>query len=153
MNKFIAALTAFILIFNFPIIANASGTNPSDIINSYENSETTDLGNGLIIKYKTTEITSNARATVQKAVKTADCEFEGKIIATLKLTATFSYTGSSATCTSASVSSITYDGWICSDKKVTRSGNSAIATATVSKGSHKFNIKVTMSCSPSGSIS
>lgn len=153
MNKLIAAIAAIALIFNLPIVANANNLNQPNVI-SNENTKTTYLDNGLIVRYEITEIPSNARANTRTAVKTANFEtVDGKVITTVKLTASFSYNGSSATCTSANASYIMYDGWMYSNKNTTRSGNSATTTAKLSKGRDYFNVNVTMSCSPSGSIS
>ena len=142
----------FVLVFNLPIVTNASNLSQPNVISV--KTETVNLGNGIIVKYETKEFASNARANTRTAVKTADFETpEGKVITTVKLTASFSYNGSSATCTSANASYFMYDGWMYSNKSTTRSGNSATTTAKVSKGRDYFNVNVTMSCSPTGSIS
>ena len=75
------------------------------------------------------------------------------------LTGTFSYTGSSATCTASSVSvSIINDKWYTISKSASKSG--AKATGTVTMGRKWLGIKVdeetinmTLTCSASGTLS
>lgn len=153
MKKFISILAAVTLMFNLPIITNASNANISGSHPSDKNAEIIDLGDGLTIEYTITESNPNARASTRTATKTANCKRDGITIATIKLTATFSYTGSSATCTSASSSYTMYDGWSYSNRTTTRSGNTATTSAKLSKWLDHANVTITMTCSNSGVIS
>lgn len=148
MKKLITILTTLALLLNLSIISNAA--NP-DI--SRKNIEVVDLGNGMTIEYEITELPSVARASTKTAAKTATCKADGIVVATVKLTATFSYTGSSATCTSASATYTTYSGWSASNKSTTRSGRTATTSAKISKGIDHAYITTTMSCSNTGVIS
>ncbi len=148
MKKLITILTTLALLLNLSIISNAA--NP-DI--SRKNIEVVDLGNGMTIEYEITELPSVARASTKTAAKTATCKADGIVVATVKLTATFSYTGSSATCTSASATYTTYSGWSASNKSTTRSGRTATTSAKISKGLDHAYITTTMSCSNTGVIS
>ncbi len=153
MKKLISILAAFTLLFNLPIIANASDTNISDSCPSGESTEIIDLGDGITIEYSIIESNPNARASTKTAAKTATCKKYGQVIASITLTATFSYTGSSATCTSASSNYNMYGGWSYSNRSTTRSGNTASTSAKLSKSPDYANITVTMTCSNSGVIS
>lgn len=151
MNKLIAILTTVTLLFNLPLIAHANDYDPNNSSNT--GSEIVDLGDGFTIEYEITETPSIARASTKTATKTATCKADGVKIATVKLTATFSYTGSSATCTSASATYTTYNGWSASNKSTTRSGNTATTSARFTKGLKHSNMSVTMICSKTGVIS
>ena len=151
MKKIISILAAFTLVFHLPIIANASDAN---ITEPCQSKEIINLEDELIIEYSITESNPNARASTKTATKTATCKLkDGTVVATIKLTATFSYTGSSATCTSASSSYSLTPGWSYSDRTTTRSGNKATTSAKFSKGFSSATITVTMTCSNSGEIS
>ncbi len=151
MKKIISILAAVTLIFNLPIIANA---NEANITDTCQSKAIVDLGNGLIVEYSISESTPNARANTKTATKTATCKLkDGTVVATIKLTATFSYTGSSATCTSASSNYSLTQGWSYSDRITTRSGNTATTSAKFGKGFSSATITVTMTCSNSGVIS
>lgn len=152
MKKLITILTTLTLLFNSSIISNAS-ENTADSYPSNASIETVDLGDGITIEYEITETPSMARASTKTATKTATCKADGVKIATIKLTATFSYTGSSATCTSASATYSMYNGWSAINKSTTRSGNTATTSAYFSKFPSHANMSVTMSCSKTGVIS
>lgn len=153
MKKLITILTTLTLLFNLSIISNASG-NVADSYPSNESVEVVDLGDGITIEYEITETPSIARASTKTATKTATCKKDGVKIAVVKLTATFSYTGSSATCTSASATYTTYNGWSASNKSTTRSGNTATTSAYLSKMIvNHATLTTSMSCSKTGVIS
>lgn len=153
MNKLIAILTAFILFFNLPIISNANDLTVTNPDQSYENTYVIDMGDGLTIEYEICEVTSNARTSTKTATKTATCKEDGKVIATIKLTASFSYTGSSATCTSASSSYSMAAGWSYTNRTTTRSGNRATTSAKLLNNCDYANVSVTMTCSSTGVVS
>lgn len=153
MKKLITILTTLTLLFNLSTVSNA-GITAAGSYPKTDTVEVVDLGDGITIEYEITETPSMARASTKTATKTATCKADGVKIATIKLTATFSYTGSSATCTSASATYTTYNGWRASNKSTTRSGNTATAKAKFSKGirDHGY-VTTTMSCSKTGVIS
>lgn len=154
MKKLIAILTTFILTFNLPIISSASNTAMINPDQSYENADIVELNNGLIIEYEITENTSIARASTKTATKTATCKTaDGSVIATIKLTATFSYTGSTASCTSASSSYSMATGWSYSNRSTTHGGNIAKTSARLKKGLSYADVSVIMTCSKTGVIS
>lgn len=75
------------------------------------------------------------------------------------LSGSFSYTGSSATCTSSSCSVNIYDSvWYTVSKSSSKSGNTAYGSATVGRKSlgvtvEKIPVDLSLSCSASGSLS
>lgn len=151
MKKLITILTTLALLVNFSITASAANAVQPNA--SRNNIEIVDLGNGMTIEYEVTELPSIARASTKTAAKTATCKVNGVKVATIKLTATFSYTGSSATCTSASATYTMYDGWSASNKSTTRSGRTATTSAYLSKWPLHATPTTTMSCSNTGVIS
>lgn len=153
MKKLITILTTFSLIFNLPIIANASNSCITNTNQSSKNTEIIDLGDEITVEYEITESIPMARASTKTAVKTATFKENGKVIATIKLTATFSYTGSSATCTSASSSYSMTSSWSYQNRTTTRSGNTATTSAKLINGRVYANASVTLTCSKTGVLS
>ncbi len=153
MNKIISILVATILIFSFSITADASEISVNNDTNStYEDSDIIDLGDGHTIIYINTEVVSNARIMTKSAVKTANCEYDGKIVATIKLTASYTYNGATAYCTSASSSYTMNDGWTYSNRSTTRVGDTATTSAKLSKGIRYANINISMRCTGKGEL-
>jgi len=142
--------TFSILFFYHPLTTNASLR--ANTLSYYGTTDSTELENDFILKYETTEILTHARTATKTAVRTAACEYKGKTIAVIKLTAAFSYTGSSALCTNASAFYTAYDGWTFSDESTRRSGKTAAASAKISKGKEFVNVSVSMKCKKSGTI-
>lgn len=68
---------------------------------------------------------------------------------------TFTYTGSSATCTASSISTTIYDSsWSTGSKSASKSGNKATGSATMKKSTVKsVPVSLSLSCSASGSLS
>ena len=96
---------------------------------------------------------NNLRSSSRTASKTATCRQNGSVVAEATLTATFGYDGSSAWVGNASGSHTTYSGWSYSGEKISKVGSTATLTASVSKSGVVKSISVSMTCSPSGSIS
>ncbi len=152
MKKITAILSAVILLFNCSIITNASELQPTNTMPSSQDTEAIDLGDGFTMKYETEETSPIARTT-RTSTKTATCEYQGKIIATIKLTATFSFNGSYATCTNATSSYSLAEGWSYSKRSTSYSGDTAKTSARISNGFKYFDIDVTLTCSGTGNMS
>ncbi len=150
MKKIIAILTIFTLIFSTPITTDASCPN---INQPYENNAIAEKNDKLVIEYEITEINPNARASTKTVVKTATCKYENKTVAVVKLTATFSYNGSTASCTSASSTYTMYDGWSYSNRSTNYGGNMATTSAKMEKGKLYVNFSTAMVCSKTGVVS
>ncbi|MBR4744699.1 MAG: hypothetical protein IK082_11020 [Oscillospiraceae bacterium] len=78
---------------------------------------------------------------------------------TLYLTAAFTYDGTTATCTAASVMHLIYDNaWQVTSETAHKSGNTATGDFTVKRyflgiPTKTINVTLTMTCSPSGVVS
>lgn len=110
--------------------------------------------------FETTLTVSNARGTIKNASKTALYKnASGESMWYVKVTANFTFNGSSATCTSAKVSADSYvSTWKILEKTASRSGNSG--TATVRAGAYMGGVyvdstikSVTIYCDKNGNIS
>ena len=152
VKKALSILVLLICMFCTPITSHA-GQNSFSPIQQYTFVEKTEQQNGLTVEYKVISFPSRSRSNSRTAAKTKTYKKNGKIVATVTLTADFTYNGSSATCTSASSSYSTYDGWNYSNRSTTRSKNTAATSAKISKSSKYFNANITMTCSKTGEIS
>ena len=114
-----------------------------------------------VIEEMPTQPSLSRAAKTKSATKTVYCnDSNGNTLWSLRIVATFSYTGSSSKCTSAKAGvSSNSSYWKVSVSSCTRSGNKATATAVGKKYSSKgvllqtVNKSVTISCSANGTIS
>ncbi len=152
MKKLIAILTTLALILNITIISGTSAS-AAEPCAPCKDAEIVDLGDGYTVEYELTEVNPQVRASTKTVEKTATCKnVDGVVIAIIKLTGTFSYTGSSATCTKASSSYSMYQGWTYSNRSTTCSGNTAKTSARLSKDFY-VDVNVTLTCSNTGVVS
>lgn len=107
-----------------------------------------------------TEEVNNARATTKTGSKTSTYKNSNGVIQwTYKVTGTFSYTGSSSTCTAVSDSyTISNDNWHMSSHSCSKSGNTANGTVTMKYKVLGITTKtvsdnVTLTCSATGVLS
>lgn len=152
MKKILSIFIAFIYIINTPVISYAFSPQPTHLM-LHNFSAKKELEDGITVEYTLIESTSTTRSNSKTSVKTATYKKNNKIVATIRLSADFTYTGSSATCTRASSSYSMSDGWSYSNKTTTHNGNTATTSAKISKAKEYFNVNVTMKCSSSGEIS
>lgn len=97
---------------------------------------------------------SLARASTKSAEKIKNYYSGDDLIATVKLKATFGYDGSEAWVNSTSVTKSTYSGWSYGKQSVKKNGNVATLSAELSKSFYEdILVEITMTCSPSGTIS
>ena len=146
-------LIIFSLFIFFPIHCEAS---------DYKYQKTTDLVYfETVIEDNSHNIITLASTTKSKTgSKTIYCkDADGKVLWYVKVTGTFSYDGSTSTCTSVSMTTSTNAaGWNIVNKKCSKSGNRATASATGQK-SHNGTVtnsitkSVTLSCSKTGTLS
>lgn len=152
MKKTFFIIFALVCIFSNPIISYAC-QNPQKSFPEKVSAQIADLGNGITMESTITEYHKNSRSKTRTAVKTSTCKANGKTIATIELTATFTYTGSSAVCTNASSTYSMSDGWSYKNRSTTRSKNTATTKARLTNGINYSDIGVTMTCSKTGEIS
>ena len=117
------------------------------------------LGDGIYVEIIIEEYTTYATNT-KTAKKTENFKnSSGSKICSLTVTGTFTYNGSSATCTASSVSAETYvSDWKVVSKSASKSGNTASATAIFSQylNGHLIQTKnptITLTCSATGVVS
>lgn len=152
MKKLIAILTTLTLILNITIISGTSAS-AAEPCTPCKDAEIVDLGDGYTVEYELTEGNPQVRASTKTVEKTATYKnADNVVIAVIKLTGTFSYTGSSATCTKASSNYTMYHGWTYSNRSTSCSGNTAKTTARLSNNIY-FDANVTLTCSNTGVIS
>ena len=152
MKKIFVILALIIFTISNPTVLHA-GQFPPDASEQYGFTQETESKFGMTVEYELVIFPSTTRSNVKAATKTATCKRNGKIVATIKLTAEFTYNGSSATCTSASSTYSMSDGWSYSSRTTTRSGRTASTSAKISKNNECFHANVTITCSNSGAIS
>lgn len=116
-----------------------------------------DLGNGVTVESILT-VHESLAAFSTMATKTATKKdvyrVGGQEVATISLTASFSYDGSTSWVNSASVTKSIASGWTYSNENLTTSGGTATVTAILKKsGITTTNIYTYISCSPNGAIS
>ncbi|WP_294499894.1 hypothetical protein [uncultured Gemmiger sp.] len=146
MKKFFAACFSLLLLI---VVAVPCYAAPQREIVS---ETTTALANGIECTTTIYWEASSTRASTRKGGIDQSYSYDGKTIAIARLTATFTYNGSTATAISASGSHSTASGWSYSGQSTWCSGATAHLTATVS-GPVSFPVNLSLTCSPSGVLS
>lgn len=117
----------------------------------------TDLGNGITVEstiFIEEEASPLSLMSTKKATKQDVYKNNGTEIATVSITASFGYDGSTSWVNSASVSKSVASGWKYSNEDITTSGGTATVTALLKKtGVVTVNVYTYISCSPDGDIS
>lgn len=148
MKRFISLMCAVIFVLSVPVAAFAM---------EYEQ-KTIYYADG---SYMTVEITENhARSSESLTASKKYTYYNDNDVSQWKavLTGSFSYTGSSATCTSSSVDMTIYNSeWYVSYKTAGKSGNKATASVTMKKTSDKITstvpVNLTLTCDANGNLS
>lgn len=129
----------------------------ADYVTSENTVTVTDLGNGITVEstiFIEESISPASLMSTKKATKQDVYKNNGTEIATVSITASFGYDGSSSWVNSASVSKRVASGWTYSNENITTSGGTATVTALLKKiGVVTVNIDTYISCSPDGDIS
>lgn len=148
----IMSLAVFFNCFALP----ASAVNEEKIIST--SIEYFDDGSYLVTTIA--EETTNSRAATKTGSKTTTYSgADGATEWTYKITGTFSYTGSSSTCTAVSDSyTISDDNWHMSSHSCSKSGNTANGTVTMKRKflgvtTNTITRDLSLSCSASGTLS
>ena len=113
---------------------------------------TEDLGNGITAVVTITENYGLTRGSKTHSI-TKDYYSDGTYIGVAALTASFYYDGSTARATGASGTGSGSNGWSYGGQSTGTSGNRAYLNATLSNGSRSVPVNLSLTCSPSGSIS
>lgn len=148
----ILTIAVMISCFSMPVHAAEEEITTSTVVEYFDD--------GSYIVTTITEEVNNTRATTKTGSKTSTYKnSDGEIQWTYKVTGTFSYTGSSSTCTAVSDSySISNNNWHMSSHSCSKSGNTANGTVTM-----KYKVlgittdtvtrNVTLTCSATGVLS
>lgn len=111
---------------------------------------TEDLGNGITA---VTTITQTVTRSTISRTKASNYYSSGQYIGQAALSASFSYNGSTAQATGASGTGSGANGWNYGGQRTWTSGSSAYLSATLSKGGASVPVSLSLTCSPSGSVS
>lgn len=152
MRKFASfALLAVLLITVVPFTCFAD--------NGDENTVVTYFDNGSYIVEKVSVVQSRASGTTSGTKEATYYGSGGSAEWKATLTGTFTYTGSSATCTASSISVAIYDSaWYVSSKSASKSGNTAYGTVSMGKkllGVTVSNVSkdLSLKCDANGNLS
>lgn len=152
MRKMIVFLLCLVMLCGIAPVASFAATSETTQTTRIEY-----LGNGITVETVTTVYPSLQRSSTLTG-KTESTYKEGStVIATVTLTATFGYDGSSAWVLSASASHWVASGWTYENHSITTSGATARVTATLKKwqGSTLIGsvpVNDTLSCGANGTI-
>lgn len=153
MKKFLCLLMLSVILINMiPIYAFASSSPQTD-------GEVIYLDDGSYIVVELSQENALARTTAQKSRSYTYYSSKDEALWKAVLTGTFTYNGSTATCTSSICDVTIYDdAWYVVSNYASKSG--ASATAEVAMGKNflgitvdKETISISLTCSPTGSFS
>lgn len=111
---------------------------------------TKDLGNGITA---VTTITQTVTRSTISRTKASNYYSSGQYIGQAALSASFSYNGSTAQATEASGTGSGANGWNYGGQRTWTSGSSTYLSASLSKGGASVPVSLSLTCSPSGSVS
>ena len=153
MKKRISAMLLSCLLLTLLLPMQALAANTQSTISRYED------GSYSVATVKRIDTAARASGTVTGATEVEHYSASGTLEWTASLTATFSYTGSSARCTSVDNLSVRIfeSGWSMVSKSSSKSGNTATGNITMRystlTGTGNFPITLTLSCDKNGNLS
>lgn len=158
MKKFLVLTLLFIMLFSSTTISSFASNNTTNNISS---SDIMYFEDGSYIYSEITEFSNITRSSNTKSGKKTiyHCNADNDVLWTATVVGTFSYNGSSATCTNASVNyEISDSNWEISSATATKSTNNAIGNITAKKYIlgicvQTVNKSVTLTCSATGVLS
>lgn len=121
--------------------------------------ERIELGDGYYLIAETFQSGVRASKSVSGSKPYTCYDGAGTALWKVTLYGTFTYTGSSATCTASSISTTVYDStWSTSSKSASKSGSRATGSATMKQTKNGLTAKsvpvsLSLSCSASGTLS
>ena len=147
-KKFFSVILVGILAFSLLPVPKTLAVEPA----TESMSTVEDFGNGITVETTLVIHPSVERSSTKTATLTRDYQKDGSWIATLALTATFSYSASGVSVVSASYTKNLASGWTFNSPNIKKTGGTAILTGDLKK--FPFNVPVDMkiSCSPTGVI-
>lgn len=155
MKKIISIMTtALLAICAFSVNINASTINEQKKQDDQKIIEL--LPNGDVIEETLVLENTLLRSSTKKGSRIVEYKKDGKVLWKATLSATFTYTGSSAKCTASSISATSYvSTWKITSKSASKSGNVATGNVTakqyyVSTPIQTVNRTLKITCSASG---
>ena len=156
MKKSISWLLCIILFFSFAPVCPAQAAEPPRLV---ANQKIEHFPDGSYIITELTESAYSNRSSVTRSKFSTYYDNDNTALWMVELTATFSYNGTSATCTYVSTGHTIYDtSWQVTNAAASKSGNTATGDFTVKKYFLGIPIKtvnrtLTLTCSPTGVVS
>jgi len=155
MPKKIISFLLCVIITSAMFGVSVSASNSQDV--AYErNVIVNDDGSYYVIEISSVRTLTQQRATATTSgtKKTSHYSGTGTLNWEHSISGSFTYTGTSATCTSASSSYTIYaSGWSCTSNLSSKSGASAIGNASFKHLISTTNSSVTLTCSANGVLS
>lgn len=145
-KKILSVVLVSLLMFVFAFSCFAQENE--QVIKTY----TENLGNGITAVVTITETNGLTRSSKTHQIS-KEYYSSGTYIGVAALTASFYYDGSTARATGASGAGAGANGWSYGGQSTGTSGNRAYLNATLSNGSRSVPVSLSLTCSPSGSIS
>lgn len=155
MKKFIILLLAITLSFYCPLPASAATSTDTTIVETFEDGSYIET----IIEEVVVPSTRSSTSTISGKKTSTYRNSSGTALWSISVTGTFTYNGSSASCTKSTVSTSSYSSnWKVSSSSASKSGATAKATATFKQYKDGIYItsttqSVTLTCSKTGTLS
>ena len=150
-----------ILTIIFTLLLGLAPTNTLALENTVESRTIEYLGDGIYVEttIESPSISTYATNTITKTKTNKYKDSKGTVLYTVSVTGTFTYTGTSSTCTKATVNATaSVSDWKVTSKTASKSGNKATGKATMKQyyNGHLCQTKypsVTLTCSATGKLS
>ncbi len=150
-----------ILTIIFTLLLGLAPINTLALENTMESKTIEYLGDGIYVEttIENSGISTYATNTITKTKTNKYKDSKGTVLYTVSVTGTFTYTGTSSTCTKATVSATAPAGdWKVTSKSASKSGNKATGKATVKQYLRDQVVQtkypsVTLTCSATGKLS
>ena len=143
---FVAALSLFIMLsLAVPCFADGYEANIVSVTEEV-------MDNGIVCTTTIYENPSILRDKTKNGSIRREYKYNGEIVASVVLNASFSYNGSTATMVTASGDHSVASGWTYSGQSIWGTGATAHLSATVS-GPVTFPVSLSLTCSPTGVLS
>lgn len=153
MKKILALILVMFILLSVPTISYG---NDSDVIQSESYIEYYSDGSYSVTTIETSSITVLANSTVSKSKNTAHYNSKDEMQWVITVKGTFTYTGSSATCTNSTVYYTIYDNnWKVTSAQASKSGRTATGEFTIKRYTLGIPLKtinetLTLTCSNTG---
>ncbi len=147
----VIVIVTFIMLISLFLTSSYAG---EDVVGNESTSETIYFEDGSYAVIETVVDEHVTRASKNKKASSTYTYYNSNKVKqwSLKLSASFSYNGSEAKATEATISRTVDHGWACSSKSATRSGATATGKGTFKKGEQQKSCSIKLTCSSTGKI-